>query len=71
MKKDWLDQVSTDTVRDFFTKNIVDENSYVGDVRFVENDTRNNVVLVFTRNPITKKTNTTLYIFMMLLVLYI
>ena len=27
MKKDWLDQVSTDTVRDFFTKNIVDVNT--------------------------------------------
>jgi len=55
MKKDWLDAVSVDSVRDFFTENVVDENSYVADVSFVKSDTRNNVVLVLTRNPFTKK----------------
>ena len=55
MKKDWLDSVTIDSVRDFFTENIVDENSYVAEVCFVKSDTRNNVVLVLTRNPFTKK----------------
>lgn len=61
MKKDWLDNINVDEVRDFFTENIVDEKSYVAEVHFVRSETRNNVVLVLTRNPLTKTSFTHFY----------
>lgn len=61
MKKDWLDAVTTDAVRDFFTKNLVEEHNYVMKVNLIKSETSNNVYEIMCRNPFTKEISVEYY----------